>query len=52
MILSKQRKLERETLVRIAGTPTRSSTYEAKMMAKAANFALQKNKEKNKKFWG
>ena len=48
MFMSKQRKLERETLVRIAGTPTIGSSEEAKMMAKAANDVL-KNKKNN---WG
>jgi hypothetical protein len=41
--MSKQRKRERETLIRIAGTPTTSSSDEAKMMAEAANAALTKN---------
>lgn len=45
MILSKQRKREREMLIRIAGTPTCSSSEEAKMMAKAANDVLSKNKK-------
>jgi hypothetical protein len=45
MILSKQRKRERETLIRIAGTPTKGSTAEAKSMAKAANNVLIKNKK-------
>ena len=48
MFMSKQRKLERETLVRIAGTPTVGSSREAKEMAKAANDVL-KNK---KNIWG
>jgi hypothetical protein len=42
LFMSKQRKRERETLVRIAGTPTKSSSDEAKMMAKAANKILEK----------
>ena len=42
MFTSKQRKREREMLVRIAGTPTKSSSEEAKMMAKAANDVLVK----------
>jgi hypothetical protein len=50
MILSRQRKLERETLIRIAGTPTRGSSDEAKSMAKFANEALRK-KNKKKKIW-
>jgi hypothetical protein len=41
MFMSKHRKRERETLVRIAGTPTKSSSDEAKMMAKAANDVLK-----------
>jgi hypothetical protein len=38
--MSKRRKRERETLIRIAGTPTIGSSEEAKSMAKAANEAL------------
>lgn len=40
-ILSRRRRLEREALIRIAGTPTRTSTDEAKLMAKVANLALE-----------
>ena len=40
MFMSKRRKLERETLIRIAGTPTKHSSEEAKQMAKAANDAI------------
>ena len=42
---SRQRKRERETLIRIAGTPTKSSCEEAKMMAKAALDVLPKKKK-------
>ena len=42
MFTSKQQKRERETLIRIAGTPTKSSSEEAKIMAKAANDVLTK----------
>jgi hypothetical protein len=40
MFMTKRRKLEREALVRIAGTPTVSSSEEAKTMAKVATLAL------------
>jgi hypothetical protein len=49
MLLSRQRKLEHETLIRIAGTPTKHSSEEAKMMAKAAMDALENKKNKKNK---
>jgi len=41
-IFFKRRRREREALVRIAGTPTKSSSEEAKEMAREANEALRR----------
>ena len=50
IILSQRRRLERRALATIAGTPTKSSSDEAKLMARVANDALQgKNFRTN---WG
>lgn len=47
MFISKRRKLEREALIRIAGTPTKNSSQEAKDMAKAATLALSGKRFEN-----
>lgn len=40
MILSEQRKLEHETLIRIAGTATKNSSEEVKIISRVAAAAL------------